>query len=82
MELVATARSAEVARIHITAFGRAGTIPILNISTWNGRHANRKTHQFRARDTDARGHTLANINTGSNTNTDSNPYTGSCPPDV
>lgn len=51
MDLFVAARAADVAGIHITTFGRAGTVAFFNAS---GRgHANRETHELGARHIDS-----------------------------
>jgi hypothetical protein len=52
VDVFTASRDGEWAGIHITALGRAGTVALRNpISSCRDRRANRKTHQFCARDT-------------------------------
>jgi hypothetical protein len=68
---VAAVGVAECPRVYITAFGCPGTISVLNtISAWEGRHANRKTHEGRARDADAKAGQYPYPEARRNTNSD------------
>jgi hypothetical protein len=71
VDFFAASRAAECAGIYITAIGRAGTFALRNpISSRGDRHANRKTHQFRARDTN--GNSEARRDTNADTDTETN----------
>jgi hypothetical protein len=55
VDLFVAAWVARCPRINIAAASCAGTVSVFNtVSAREGRHANRKTHQGRARDADAK----------------------------